>query len=241
MDITTMERNAAAVHATLVETKAGELITTKGCKIYTPARYAGRKLAVIADEIRVVAVFAIVVEDKYYAVSSAPSLMQLTPSSMSLVDIEGEEYYEFSFDKGACVTPSVDLLQDDTIPYFLYDELIAKGHVPWYLGYLDLARLITDSKYYTGVSFAASNVPMEMIVASITRDRKERRLYYRHQINSLADEVKNPPAFIAFRNIIYGATNTTAKLMGSFLDDGVLSAVVNPSEQTEGVETLLRR
>ena len=64
MDITTLVRNAAAVHATLVETKAGELITTAASEIYTPARYAGRKLAVIADEIRVVAVFAIVVEDK---------------------------------------------------------------------------------------------------------------------------------------------------------------------------------
>lgn len=241
MDIKSLTRNADVVHAALAETPDGQLIALKPCKVYIPSRFTERKLAVVSDEIRILALFAIVVDDKYYAVSSAPALMEIKPSSMTLTTIEGDEYYEFSFEKGACLCPSIDLLRDNTLPYFIYDEIIAKGHVPWYLSYTDLGKLMTDTAYHCDFVASASNAPIEMIAASITRDPKDYTRYYRHVIDSIAEETKKPPAFIAFRNIIYGATNTTAKLMGSYLDDGVLSALVNPSEKTEGVETLLRK
>ena len=56
------------------------------------------------------------------------------------------------------------------------------------------------------------------------------------------DEVlSRPPALIPFRSVTYGATNTTAKLMGAYFDEGLTSALVNPSQRTEKIEELLRR
>jgi hypothetical protein len=57
----------------------------------------------------------------------------------------------------------------------------------------------------------------------------------------MAEQFTKPPTFIPFRSPIYGATNTTAKLIGAYFDDSINSALVNPSEKVEGVESLLRR
>lgn len=241
MDVSKLVRNAEKVHAAISETKNGTLIAVKECKIYVPTRYAERKLAVIAYETRIVGIFGIVVEDKYYATSLANAIMQITPTSTSIVTIDEEEYYEFTFEKGAQITPNIELVKGDTFVYYIYDEIVAKGHIPWYFSYEDLGKLFTSAKYHGGITLAANNVPLEMIAAAITRQMKDRTEYFRHQIKTIDEQFKLKPAFIAFRSVIWGATNTTAKLMGSYFDDGLMSALVNPSEKAEGVESLLRR
>jgi len=217
------------------------MITTTGCRIYVPKRFDEHKLATIANEIRVVAIFAIVVDEKYYGVSSATAMMQITPSSTSIVRIDGDDYYEFTFNKGAQITPNVNLVKDDTLVYQIYDEIIAKGHIPWYFNYLDVGCLFTSSDYHGGVSLGPTNIPLEMIAASISRSADDRTKYYRHVVETIDELESTPPAFIAFRNVIHGANNTTARLMGAYFDDGMTSSLVNPTERSEGVETLLRK
>ena len=80
----------------------------------------------------------------------------------------------------------------------------------------------------------------QMFAAAITRDSANRAKYYRHTLSDLPSEDR-PPTFIPLRSVTYGATNTTAKLMGSYWNDGLTSALVNPSEKTERIEQLLRR
>jgi hypothetical protein len=241
MDIKNLVRDASKVHASLHETKNGQLVAAKACKIYIPTRFEDCRLANIASDIRVVGIFMISVEDKYYGVSLANAMMSLTPTTTSIVTVAEEDYYEFTFEKGSVVCPNMDLVKDDKLVYSIYDEIIAKGHVPWYFSYEDLGKLFATAKYHGGINLGSTNAPLEMIAAAISRDMKDRTKYYRHSIKTLANQYDTPPAFIAFRNVIHGATNTTAKLMGAYFDDGLMSALVNPSTKTEGIEDLLRR
>lgn len=241
MDISTLIRDADKVHACLSETKDGQLLALKEVKIYIPTRFADHKLAVVANEIRIVGIFAMVVEDRYYGVSNANAIMQITPSSTTVVDINDDEYYEFRFDKGSTICPNINLVQDNSFVYRIYDEITAKGHVPWFISYEDMGKLFESSVYHGNMTLGPNNIPLEMIAASISRDSKDRTKYYRHTIQSMSDQLKRPPAFIALRNVMLGATNTTARLMGAYFDEGLLSALVNPSEKTEGVESLLRK
>lgn len=241
MDIKSLVRDASKVHACLTVTAKGQMYASKACKIYIPVRFGERKLAHIGNTIYTTAVFAISVEDKFYAVSTVNSKMQLTPTSTNLVDIGGEEYYEFFFEKGSQITPNVDLVKDNQLAYKIYDELIAKGNIPWYISYEDLGKLFITAKEFANITLAGNNVPLEMIAAAIARDPDDRQKYYRHRIKSMADSKVVGPDYIPFRSVIYGATNTTAKLMGAYFDDGLMSALVNPSDKVEGVETLLRK
>jgi hypothetical protein len=241
MDFSKLTRDASKVHACLQATAKGQLYTSKGCKIYVPVRFADRKLAIIGNDIRVMSIFCIVVEDKYYAVSSALAMMQITPSTTNIIEVNGDEYYEFVFAKGQQITPSLDLLKNDALAYVVYDEVIAKGNIPWYFTYEDLGKIFVTSTEHANITLAANNVPLEMIAAAVARDPSDRRRYYRHRIKTIDEQMKQPPDYVPFRSVIYGATNTTAKLMGSYFDDGLMSALVNPSEKTETVEQLLRR
>jgi len=79
-----------------------------------------------------------------------------------------------------------------------------------------------------------------MFAAAIARNPNQRTEYFRHSLDDTAVKPTNAPAWIALRNISLGATNTQARLMGSYWADGLTSALTNPSTRVERIEQLLR-
>jgi len=235
------KRNGEAVQACLKELPDERLVTTKGCKIYIPVRYASRGLASIGIETHIVGIYGIVVEDQYYAVCSVNAMQRIEPSSSVKIVLDDEEYYEFTFDPGSTVISSLQLVKTDTLVFKIYDEIISKGRVPWYLGYEDLGRLFDTAPYHAGAKIGQNHEVMELLISMIARDPKDRRIYYRQSVKSLEDVQKRPPAFIPLRSTIYGATNTTSKLAGSYFKDGLTSALVSPADRVEPIEEILRR
>lgn len=241
MDITKLIRNAPKVHACLKELDDGRLVTTKGCKIVIPSRFAERGLAEIGIESHIVGVYAIIVEDQYYGVSMVNAMHRIEPTSTVKIMIEDEEYYEFTFDSGATVFSSVKLVKTDTLVYKIYDEIIAKGRVPWYLGYIELGKIFDTAKYHAGANIGTNHEVTELIVSMIARNPKNRHQYYRQVVKSMEEIQRNPPAFIPLRSVTYAATNTTNKLAGSYFSEGMVSALVSPADRVERIEDILRR
>lgn len=239
MDPRQLTRNAEAVLKTIVVDKK-VMMTKTGCTIYIPARYVARKLATIGLTVETLGFFAIVV-DGHYAVSKACASMPFTPSTSSIVTMGDADYYELQFDKGAVICPNVDLVVKDSIAYYINDEFISKGRVPWWHDEEDQAKLFVTSGYHAGVNIGPSNVIMEMIVASTIRLASDRTVYYRHAVNSLYDKDRPASSVVPLRSAIYGATNTVARILGSYFDDNLTSALGNPSEHVEGFETVLRQ
>lgn len=238
-DLNNLVRNPDKVKSTLVE-DGDQLITKTGCKIYIPTRWTDKHLAVVGKETRIVAVYAMVVDDKYYSVSSAVATMPITPSRTSIVMMGEEECYEFLFDKGSVICPNLNLVRVSTLAYYLYDEVIAKAHVPWYMDYADVLRLLSTAKMHGDITLAANNVPMELLAATIARQQKDITKYFRHLVPTEKQALVFKPDYSPLGNVLTGATNTTAKLMGNYLDDGITSALINPTSQIDIVETLFR-
>lgn len=241
MDPRSLVRDPARVHACLRELPDGRLVATKNVKIYVPTRFAERGLASIGIETHIVGIYAIVAEDKYYGVSLVNAMQRIEPTATVKVVVQDDEYYEFSFAPGATVVSSVQLVKTDTLVYKIYDEIIAKGRVPWYLGYPELGKLFDTAKYHAGANIGQNHEVTELIVSIIARDPQNRARYYRQAVRSMADVAKTPPAFIPLRSVTYAATNTTNKLAGSYFKEGLVSALVTPAERVERIEELLRR
>lgn len=81
---------------------------------------------------------------------------------------------------------------------------------------------------------------MELIAAAIARSDDDLRVYYRQVVQSYEEISLSPPRYIPLRNISYGATNTIAKISGSRFDEGMTSALTNPSDRVERTEAMLR-
>lgn len=241
MDIKTLLRNPQKVHECLQELPNGSLVALKEVKIYTPVRFEERGLAEVGVDTYIVGVYAIVAEDKYYGISTVNAILRITPSSMLKIKIKGEDYFEFTFKPGATIIPSLNLIKNDIIVYKIYDEIISKGKVPWFLSYEDLGHIFDTAGYHAGTNIGNNNEVTELIISMIARDPNEKVKYYRTLLNTSEDLKTKSPAFIPLKSVIYAATNTTNKLAGSYFGTGVVSALVSPSERTERIEELLRR
>jgi hypothetical protein len=240
MEIKSLVRDAAKVHGALRELDDGKLVALKPLKILVPARYEERGLAEIGLETYICGMYCMVVEDKFYAVSSVCAMLRIEPFSTMTIKINGEEYFEFSFRAGDVVFHSTSLVKVDVLVYRLYDEFISKGNIPWYFGYEDMGRLFDTAKHHAGANVGENAEITELIVSFIARDKADKTKYYRTQVESLSYLKTNPPVFIPLKSVIYAATNTVNKLAGSYFSEGVSSALVYPAERTERIEELLR-
>jgi hypothetical protein len=198
-------------------------------------------LAYIGIETQIVGIAAVVTDDKFYGVMMVNAMTRIEPVSTVRIMIEDEEYFEFVFPPGSTVISSTSLVKTDTLVYRIYDEIISKGRVPWYLSYIKLSEIFDTASYHAGANIGKNHEVTELIVSMIARNPKDRHEYYRKFVKALADIEKTPPAFIALRSVVYAATNTTNKLAGSYFHEGLVSALVTPTDRVERIEDLLRR
>jgi len=240
MDITKLRRNPEKIHASLSELEDGRLITLKQCKIYCPVRFSERNLVSIGVDTHIVGIYAIVVEN-FYGVSMVNAMIRITPDYRNIVTINGDDYYEFIFEPGSTVIATLNLVKTDVLTYRIYDEIISKGNVPWYLGYKELAKIFDTAQYHAGANIGREHEVTELLVSMISRDPSDRTKYYRQAVRSEEDLVNINPYFIPLKSVTYSATNTTNKLAGSHFTEGVVSSLVSPSEREERIESLLRK
>lgn len=240
MEVNALIRDSERVKACLQELPDGSLVTTKGCKIIIPTRFEERGLAEVGMNTYIVGIYAIIVEDKYYAVSLVNTMIAITPTSTLKIKIKGVEHYEFTFDPGQIVMPRTNLVKNDILVYKIYDEIVSKGKVPWYLGYEELGHIFDTALSHGGANIGTSPEVTELIISIIARNSKDRTQYYRSAINSLEELKTNPPVYISLKSVPYAATNTTNKLAGSYWNEGVVSSLVSPSDRVERIESLLR-
>lgn len=230
-----IKRSGVSVNKFISKLKSGEKIklTTKAkTYIYIPYRFVTVGLAHVGDKVRIMSNYAIVIGDSY-AVANVPAMCEIRPDSRKRVKIGDEEYLEFSFDANSVVLEDCRLFQQSTLVYNLFNEEIAKGNVPFYFTDIDFLFYLDSTAEFANLKLGKNNVSLEMIISSITRSASDRTKYYR----------ENPDgnySFIPLRNIQLGATNTFAKLDGSYFEIGVTSSLARESDKLEDIERLTR-
>ena len=239
MDISNLRRDSAQIHAALIENK-DTLVALKPVKIYVPETYIGSPLGSIEDVTRIVGIWGMTVEDKYYAVSRACATMQIAPSATNVVNIGAIKYMEFIFEAGDTVISNLNLVRTGTLVYRIYNEIIAKGKIPWYLDYTDLCYLFDTSKSHGNANLKANSAILELIASAMARQAGDKTKYFRNDPAIVDDINASKPVLIPLRYVALQASNTVSRLLGSYFQEGVTSALITPTETVESIETLLR-
>lgn len=239
MDSDKFVRDVEKVHAALVE-KGDSLYAKKPIKMYVPVRFEERMLASIGLETFVVGIIGIVVEDKYFATWLFNAIIKIEPQSTVKVNFGDNEYYEFSFDAGAIICKDLNLIRTDTLVFRIYEELLSKGKVPWYMDYKSMGRLYSTSRKHANTRVGDNREVTELIVSINSRNPKNLHQHYREIVRK-PEDLKTRPAFTALKDVDTAATNTLNKLAGSYFEQGVTSALVNPAERQERIESLLTK
>ncbi|WP_107333895.1 hypothetical protein [Klebsiella pneumoniae] len=240
MNIAQWKHNADALQATLRELPNGSLVTTTGCRIVIQESFRAKQLISMGKRIMIIGFFAICSEAGDFAVATTPSMMEITPTEIRQLEYGGRSYYDFYFRPGSTVVKSIDLVKDNGLLYYLFEEILARGRIPFFYNYITLGSFFAETEEYTGTKLVATPTIGEMIIAQLARIESNRKVPLREHIHSYSELRTTPFTWIPLRNVVDGSSDTTAKISGSYTGDGLDSAIVNPNEVTQPIERLLR-
>lgn len=238
MDISKLVRDADSVLSGLHEMEDNSLVCSKDCRIYVPSRFAERGLASLGADTYIVGICATVMEDKY-SIMMVNAMMRIEPSEINRVMVGEDEYLEFFFAAGSVVISNLNLAKVDTLTYKIYDEIIAKARVPWYLTYSDLAMIFDTAGEHAGANIGNNKEVTELLISIIARNDALRTQYYRQIVAGDEDLKSNPPYYASLKDVTLSATNAVNKLGGGYFRDGTISAINSPTTRVERLEEIL--
>ncbi len=227
-------RNAPMVLSKL-KTIDDQIVCTENCRIQIPSRYAEVNLAQLGTDTFILGVYAILLDNNMYAVSNILGLIKIIPDKVQKVVIDDVEYLEFVFEAGSTVIDNINIVRRDTILYDIFNEFIFMGNVPWYMNYNDLGKLFDTTLKFADSHAGEMYEVNEFLASIIARSPKDRSVFYRLDLPN-----KLPPQYVALTSIYYSINNPVNKIAGSYFTDGLISALVNPSNEVGHIEKLLR-
>lgn len=233
MDITKLVRTENKVIKELYEVK-DKLLCKKEAKVYIPEDYFQKGLAIDGEELKILAHFPIVVGNNY-EMMNANCMVSTNPSIINRVEIEGVKFREYTYELGDAIIDNLNILKSPTLVYDIFYEIKANGHIPWYFNKDDLLGLFRTAEKYGNAKFDVDNAILELIASVLVRSPKDRKVLYRN-----LEKWEDHPLYVALKSVGYGATNTTAKLIGADFQEGVTSALTNVSKNNETIEDALR-
>lgn len=235
-----LKRDAQAVLSTLIHTPTGQVIAKENCKIQVPVRFSEVGLGQVGIQTFTYGLFPIILESGAYSVCNVNAMIELDPFKTLVVTLDETDYHEFYFEPGSVIIKSTDLIQREALMFNVLDEFIFKGKIPWYVEYDDLGHLFDTAKYHANSNVAQNPEVIEFIAALVTRSKSDRTKYIRNVAQTYDDYRLDKIDYIPLSNVFYAVHNTVNKLAGSYFNDGVISALVTPSEGVEQIEKILR-
>lgn len=241
MDIKSLKHDTPRVLKALHVDKKNHLIIAKEeVRIQFPKHYLTGKLGFLDSRYNVAGIITYIVGNSY-SVNLTHAIIPFTPDSVNVLKIDSGEYMELVFNKGSIICPNTKLAQKKTLVFEIYDEIIAKGKQPWYVGHTERGMLLDTIQKFAGVDLGAGKALLAIFTSSCMRSPTDRSIPAREFFKTQAD-YDNPDLIdvIPLRSVAYGADNTTSRILGSYAKVGLASSLVNPSESTADIENILR-
>ena len=239
MDFLGYKHNPQVAISALKQTPDDRLICTKPVKIYIPKRYVESGIAFIGQEVWTLGYFAIACEDSY-GVNIVPAICPTEPTQINEIKVNDDGYYEFVYMPGANVLKTINLVQQDSLGYKSYKEFIGRARVPWFMSYEHMGQIFRNAPKHTGVRVGEQESIVRLLISVIARDPANRQRYARQLVKDLKDVFDLAVDYVPLSSIA-AASDTVSKISGAYFHDGVLSALVNPSDRVESLENIMRQ
>ena len=213
----------------------GLICNTRSIKAYIPRRYEIQDLLFIKESIQTLGIFQVFVEEEKEPYNLVlPGIITMYPGGTEEKTIDEVAYLIANFSKGDIFMDSMTIIKQTYVLSKMFIEFFRNGHVPSWMNYDQMATLFDTAQVTCGATLPVPHAILEMIIAHCSRYPTELNLKYRFSKQDV------PPKFLGLRNVTDIRDSTTSKLVGSYVMDGINSAIVNQSEQRSEVEDLLR-
>lgn len=240
MDVSKLTRDPVSVRANLISLPSGEVVAKEDCYIHIPAEYVDKQLAFLDGyDKQILGIFAISVGDKY-ALWSTPNMYSIQPQEFSRYLVDEAEYISIYIPANSVVFTTLDVVMADYLAYEIYDLYTDTDIAPWFLSYLDRAKLLDDTDHYMGPTFGAKWSVIKLVWAFTARQQQDKTKSWRTLLKTQEDVNRIIPAYVPFKSVIYGPKSTFSKLNGAYFDIGLDVALVTETEKPSDLEKILR-
>lgn len=239
LDIKSLKRNPDKIRKSLKQV-GDSIVATEELRIIFPKRFVDKGLCQLDKLTSLIAYYCIADNDGNYAITTEPIIQTLSPDSIGLVNINNDNkdpYLVLKFYKDSVVIPQNDCVQDGGVLYDILQEFYINGKVPWYFNYEDLSNVMINSKKYTGTDIGSNPLAAEILTMLVSRNKNGGS--YKSTLKDHADVYKSFPMYMGLSDI-RSYQDTGARLIGSRLEDGITSALLNKETKTSDASDVLR-
>jgi len=160
-----------------------------------------------------------------------PTLIETIPSET----IEDDEYIKLIYNKGDIFFVNNYIVQVSVNLYDIFTSFITLGKPIPYLSYENFISIFDNIQILANKKLS-KRVDFEFIIAEINRDKKDLNRRYRNS------DMTEAPVTISMRNIAYGPNSVSAKIIGSYFNDGLVSSLLveDDNKPANKIEALLK-
>lgn len=236
-----LTRNPQAVAANFETNQAEQVICKNNCYIQVPKSFFDSGLGQLGAEISVYGCFAVILESGDYALVNITAMLSISPTSINIKTIDEVEYYEFFFAKDTVIFKTTGLLQQSKLIFEPFQTFLFMGRVPWYIGYEDHGSLFDSAPHYAGFGALKNPELMEFQTAMCARKADDpSNEFLRLKIQDYSEGEAGNVDFVPMGSVIATVRSSMNKLSGAYAQDGIISAIVSPSDKVGTVERIVR-
>jgi hypothetical protein len=207
----------------------------KTLEILVPEIYRDRGLLILGDIADCLAIFQLRINDKYYANMMMLGKVLIEYASVSNEIVDGYPYFVLTVLENGTFIKQSNIVKDPNVAYDIFVTFIALGKIPNFISYSDIASLFDNDKKCCDINLGVNRSIFEMIYAHMFRDKQDPYTFYRNT------QMTKPPVIVPIHQISHGPVSSSAKIIGSYMSEGMISSIVDESEKKPSVvENLLR-
>lgn len=211
------------------------IFTGKKLEIYIPKIYQERGLLVLGEIATTLGIFQLRINDTFCATMLILARIQIEFLNESTVIEQGIAYTVLTLEKDSVFIVNSNIVKDGNVIYEVFITFLALGKIPPFITYDKIQRLFDNDGEHCGVPLGINHSIFEMIYSAIYRDSEDPYQHYRHT------PMTKPPVIVPLHQISHGPSSTTARIVGSYLNDGITASLIDDTERTPSkIENLLR-
>lgn len=204
------------------------------CEAYVPKRYGDNYGAlVIRESVKTLGVFDVIVDGVLTGLF-IPSHVEMYPSQIEEITMDGETYVKLSFHKGDVFLKSLTVVKAPLASFPVYKEMITLGKTMKSIPYEEFPFIFHRLMKVSGINFRVNRALFEVIGAQVTRSLADITIPYRNT------DMKGEYQQIPLNDVSHAATSTTSRMVGAWFKDGINAALVHPNDVSSSIEDVLR-
>ena len=202
--------------------------------IRVPEHYTMLGYLVIAEVVHVLGIFPMNVDGVDCGLQ-IPGVIDVDPSDIRTETINDKKYTILELHRGDRIMCTKRKNKNGKLHYEMWKEFIGGGKMPEYLDYDATACLFDDCKKITGKGIDVNHAVIEIVYAHIYRDRDDLTKLYR------LTPMTKPPVTIKLNQPAYATNSTHARIIGSYAEQGMNTALIHQNAENVEIEDIFRQ